>query len=353
VTRTDIHGLQFGNCDPSFLIQLLSDKVVHYYSAEVRIMHSLMAILQNRKIAMLRAKTLTTVAAIGIFGVAGAIRGRAEAQVQNASATGKTHEYEVVSVKSCKPDRSSGYTWATPSGYTAKCVLPLILIDYAFGIHYSEQLSGAPAWIAAERFDVDATFDPSVGAELQKMSKDDRAVARQEMLQALLADRFKLTFHRETRQLLVYTLVVGKSAAGLKGAKPGDTYPNGIKSSDGRPMTGGVQMSADTEGVTWTGQAFPMESLVRQLSMEVRRMVVDKTGLTGSYDFTIKFAPERFGTSMASSDETGSASAAPASGATGPSIFTAVQEQLGLKLQSAKGPVEVIVIDHIERPSGN
>jgi uncharacterized protein (TIGR03435 family) len=73
----------------------------------------------------------------------------------------------------------------------------------------------------------------------------------------------------------------------------------------------------------------------------------------GSYDFTMKFTPERFGTSMASSDETGSPSAAPASGPSGPSVFTAVQEQLGLKLQSGKGPVEVIVIDHIERPSGN
>jgi uncharacterized protein (TIGR03435 family) len=82
-------------------------------------------------------------------------------------------------------------------------------------------------------------------------------------------------------------------------------------------------------------------------------MVVDKTGLTGSYDFTMKFTPERFGTPMASSDESGIASVAPASGSSGPSVFTAVQEQLGLKLQSGNGPVEVIVIDHIERPSGN
>jgi uncharacterized protein (TIGR03435 family) len=316
-------------------------------------MHSLIAILQNGKIALLRAKNLTAIAALGILGVAGAIRGGAEAQGQNASGTGKTYEYEVVSVKPCKPDSTAGYTWATPSGYTAKCTLPLILIDYAFGIHYSEQLSGAPAWIASERFNVDATFDPSVGAALQKMNKDDRAVARQQMLQALLAERFKLTFHRETRQLSVYTLVAAKSAAGLREAKPGDTYANGIKANDGRAMTGGVQMSSTPEGVTWVGQAIPMELLVRQLSMEVRRMVVDKTGLMGSYDFTMKFTPERFGTSMASSDETGSPSAAPASGPSGPSVFTAVQEQLGLKLQSGKGPVEVIVIDHIERPSGN
>ena len=316
-------------------------------------MHSLIAILQNGKIALLRAKNLTAIAALGILGVAGAIRGGAEAQGQNASGTGKTYEYEVVSVKPCKPDSTAGYTWATPSGYTAKCTLPLILIDYAFGIHYSEQLSGAPAWIASERFNVDATFDPSVGAALQKMNKDDRAVARQQMLQALLAERFKLTFHRETRQLSVYTLVAAKSAAGLREAKPGDTYANGIKANDGRAMTGGVQMSSTPEGVTWVGQAIPMELLVRQLSMEGRRMVVDKTGLMGSYDFTMKFTPERFGTSMASSDETGSPSAAPASGPSGPSVFTAVQEQLGLKLQSGKGPVEVIVIDHIERPSGN
>jgi uncharacterized protein (TIGR03435 family) len=316
-------------------------------------MHTLIDIFRNWRIAMLRAKSLTVIAALGIFGVAGAIRGGAEAQAQNASGSGKTYEYEVVSVKPCRPDSTAGYTWATPSGYTAKCTLPLILIDYAFGIHYSEQLSGAPAWISSERFNVDATFDVSVGAALQKMSKDDRAVARQQMLQALLADRFKLTFHRETRQLSVYTLVVAKSGVGLREAKPGDTYPNGIKASDGRAMTGGVQMSADTEGVTWTGQAFPMESLVRQLSLEVHRMVVDKTGLTGSYDFTMKFTPERFGTPMASSDETGNASVAPVSGPGGPSIFTAVQEQLGLKLQSGKGPVEVIVIDHMERPSGN
>src|ERR1019366_2089184 len=242
----------------SFLIWILNDTVVEYCSTEVRIMNSLIAILQNGKIALLRAKNLTAIAALGILGVAGAIRGGAEAQGQNASGTGKTYEYEVVSVKPCKPDSTAGYTWATPSGYTAKCTLPLILIDYAFGIHYCEQLSGAPAWIASERFNVDATFDPSVGAALQKMNKDDRAVARQQMLQALLAERFKLTFHRETRQLSVYTLVAAKSAAGLREAKPGDTYANGIKANDGRAMTGGVQMSSTPEGVTWVGQAIPM-----------------------------------------------------------------------------------------------
>ena len=316
-------------------------------------MNKLILILRSRRIVLLRAASLTAIATLGIFSIPGSTFDGAEARAQSTAAVARKYEYDVVSVKPCKPDSASGYTWATPSGYTAKCTLPLILIDYTFGIHYSEQLSGAPAWISSERFNVDATFDPSVGAALQKMSKDERAVARQQMLQMLLADRFKLTFHRETRQLLVYALVLTKSAVGLREAKPGDTYPNGIKASDGRAMTGGVQMSATPEGLTWTGQAVPIESLVRQLSAEVRRMVVDKTELTGNYDFTMRFTPERFGTPMASSDETGSPSAPPAFGPGGPSIFTAVQEQLGLKLQSGKGPVEVIVIDHIERPSGN
>src|SRR5579864_5211409 len=117
-------------------------------------MKKLIINLGSRRIAMLRATSLAAMAMLGIFSIEGSTFGGTASQAQNATTVPQKYEYEVVSVKPCKSDSAGGYTWPTPSGYTAKCTLLLILIDYAFGIHYNEQLSGAPAWISSERFNV-------------------------------------------------------------------------------------------------------------------------------------------------------------------------------------------------------
>jgi uncharacterized protein (TIGR03435 family) len=194
-------------------------------------------------------------------------------------------------------------------------------------------------------------MDSSTAEELRKLSEDERRTERQRMLQALLAERFKLTVHRESKELPIYALVVAKDGPKLQEAKPGDTYPNGIKGPDGQPGAGMMMMGR--EGLT--AQGIPIANLVRHLSRVLGRKVVDKTGLTGKYDFTLKWTPDQSQSAMLRGPEggqpgTGSAAAPEASE---PSIFTALQEQLGLKLDSQKGPVEILIIDHVEKPSEN
>ena len=237
----------------------------------------------------------------------------------------------------------------TPDGYTARGTSLIILVDYAYGIMDDERLAGAPGWISSERFDVDAKMNDSAAETLQKMRKDDRVLARQQMLQALLADRFKLTVHREMKDLSVYTLLIAKNGPKLKEAKPDDTYPNGLKGADGHALSNAVRLEMSTGGLTLTGQAVSFDYLARTLSKQLRRIVVNKTGLTGIYDFSLHFMPEQGGLQADPENPSPPASA----DTSGPSLFTAVQEQLGLKLESTKAPIEVVVIDHVERPSGN
>jgi uncharacterized protein (TIGR03435 family) len=308
---------------------------------------------------LLAATGFAVVAASALFGPVSATPTRVQGQTrstvqsQNPAAVAPVYKYEIVSVKPCKPGTNGGYTMDTPDGYTAKGIPLMILIHYAFGISYDDQFPGAPSWISAERFDVDAKMEGSVAEALQKMNKDDRKLARQQMLQALLADRFNLRVHRETRELSIYTLVIAKNGPKLKEAKPDDNSPDRIKGADGLAATNVVSMGASGGAMTMTGQAVSMPMLIRLLSQRVGRIVVDKTGLTGNFDFYMQFTPEEGGLLAASSDAPGGASPLPPSDPGAPSIFTAVQEQLGLKLESGKGPVEIVVIDHVDRPSGN
>lgn len=309
--------------------------------------------VQNKSLVSITARIIA-IAAVAMFGFINATPTPAQLEAQNPISTTPVYKYEVVSVKASKPGTSGGYTMNTPDGYTAKGTLLMILIQSAYGIMNNDLLSGAPGWISSERFDVEAKMESSVAEALQKMSKDDRILARQRMLQALLADRFNLTVRRETRELSIYTLVIAKNGPKLKEAKPDDNSPDRIKGVDGHPVTNMVSNRLSVGGgVTMTGQAVSMTYLILHLSQQVGRIIVDKTGLVGNYDFTIQFTPEQGGMQLAPNDAPGSASSLPPSEPGAPSIFTAVQEQLGLKLESGKGPVEIIVIDHVERPSGN
>jgi uncharacterized protein (TIGR03435 family) len=306
----------------------------------------------HKKVLLIGAGLIAVAAPIAV-GRAHAAPKQPQSQTQNTGAAVPKFVYEIVSVKPSKPGTTGGYTMNTPDGYTAKGTLMIILIHYAFGILNDEQLSGVPGWVSSGRFEVDAKMDGSVAEALQKMSPDDRKLARQQMLQALLADRFKLVVHRETRELSVYALVIGKNGSKLKEANPDDNSPDRTKGADGRAVTDMVRMGISGGAMTMTGQAVSMPTLVRLLSQRVGRIVVDKTGLTGNFDFYMQFTPEEGGLLAAPGDAPGGASPLPSSDPAAPSIFTAVQEGLGLKLEAGKAPIEVIVIDHIERPSGN
>jgi len=237
----------------------------------------------------------------------------------------------------------------SPDGLSATGGTVQMLIMSAYGIS-PHQISGAPSWLNSEGYDIEAKMDSSTADELRKLSDDERRDQRQRMLQALLADRFKLTIHHESKELPVYALVVAKDGPKFQEAKPGDAYPNGIKGPDGHSGMGTMMVGNGT----LTGQGVPLMNLVRFLTRELGRTVIDKTGLTSKYDFTLKWTEERqapmFRGTEGSQPGTGG-TAAPES--SGPSIFTAVQEQLGLKLESEKGPVEILIIDHVEKPSEN
>ncbi len=168
------------------------------------------------------------------------------------------------------------------------------------------QISGS-GWIDTERFDIVAQFPPHPPADRLPL-----------MLQSLLVNRFKLTTHRETKELPIYALALAKGGPKFKRAESA----SGVTSDSNRTRWHVVAKTT-------------MQRFAEFLTDEAGRPVVDKTGLSGAYDMTLDWAVDN--------------SATLNDAAAGPSLFTALQEQLGLKLESAKGPVETIVVDHAER----
>jgi uncharacterized protein (TIGR03435 family) len=190
------------------------------------------------------------------------------------------------------------------------------------------QLSGGPGWIDSEQYDIEAKPERKTDPQQQLV-----------MLQTLLHDRFKLELHRETKILPVYELTVAKGGIKLKegnciNLEPGQKLETGQKMSEtcGYNMLGRGRF--DATGIS-------MGDLAKALAPALGQHVIDKTGVTGRFPVHLTFIPEL----TAGPGDLGNPDR--------PSIFTAVQEQLGLKLDSAKGPVDVLAIDHVERPTEN
>jgi uncharacterized protein (TIGR03435 family) len=187
-----------------------------------------------------------------------------------------------------------------------------------------EQISGAPAWIDSDRFDIEARYERPEGLS---GTEDGRQIRLR--LQALLESRFQLKVHREPREWQAYVLVVAK-----KGAK--------LKPTERR--TGGS--SSHQNNGHWESQGFDMDGLARSLAFRVGRPVRNETGLEGRFDFTLDFEPDIPAAQFGDNSK-------PGAELKGPSLFTALQDQLGLKLEPRKVPVELLVVDRIERPSEN
>jgi uncharacterized protein (TIGR03435 family) len=249
-------------------------------------------------------------------------------------------------VASVKPNKEGGPSSVrvTPGGMLSVTNNNLRnIIRNAWNIT-NDQIVGGPDWIDSDRFDITA--------------KASRPFAQEEargMLQALLAERFGLVTHNETRDLPAYVLVRARQDGALgpqmkksdldcaalfasvtAGAKMPDRLPNGN-------LPCGISVRA-AQGLV-VGSPASMEQLSRNLVGGVGRIVVDKTGLQGYYDFTINFAPE--------APPAPGAPAAPPPDSTAPSLFTAIQEQLGLKLEPGREPIQVLVIDRAERPAAD
>jgi bla regulator protein blaR1 len=278
------------------------------------------------------------------FGLASITNSDAGAQAED-----KAHHvpsFDVASIKPGRPGEDHVTMFYTQDGFTATDVPLEVLIREAYGVEGS-RVVGAPSWTSSKNFDIEAKVDMSVVDELKELSLDERRI----MLQPLLADRFRLKVHWETKELPVYALVIGKNGPKFHEAKPGDTYPKGIIGPNGPTGAGALWVQGDQ----LTGQGTTLQGLVDILSRQVGTDVLDETGLTGKYDFTMQL-PRVEGSVTTLMPPTGDQRApddAPPPESSGPSIFTAVQEQLGLKLESTKGQRKCLVIDHVEQPSEN
>ena len=248
-----------------------------------------------------------------------------------AAVIANAQPFEVVTVKPCTIEPGRGGGEPTPGRLKLGCAPLRFLINTAFnsfadGVSFrsnGSQIQGGPAWIDSSFYEINAKAEDS--APGAKMAGP--------MLQTLLEERFALKVHRETKELPVFVLTVAKSGLKMQRTKDGSCQP-GPNPCGSRRMR-----SASPTTIAMGGNGMTVNEIFGGvIATMVGGPVIDKTGLSGQFDFTLEWT-------------LGGINAPP--DATGPSIFTAVEEQLGLKLTSGKGPVEVIVIDHVERPSDN
>jgi uncharacterized protein (TIGR03435 family) len=220
--------------------------------------------------------------------------------------------FEVASVKPSGPDDRMMMRQLPGGRYVATGLTLKMLIAEAYAVQ-DFRVSGGPGWRDSDKFNIEA----KIGIPLPPWPDSNKQLSL--MFQSLLEDRFKLALHRETREEPIYELVPAKGGVKLTLAKA-DESP-GFEMPPGRIHS----------------MAVPLEYLAGNLPYVVGRTVIDKTGLTGKYSYTVTYTPDD----------------APPADTNGPSLFTALQEQLGLKLESSKGPVEMLVIDHVEKPDAN
>jgi uncharacterized protein (TIGR03435 family) len=246
--------------------------------------------------------------------------------------------FQVASVKLNTDNPPNRMQRPMPGGrWSARNANLQMMILTAYGIQ-KYQLIGGPSWMESDGYDIEAKADGNASnAQLLLM------------LQSLLADRFKLSVHRETKELPIYNLAGAKGAFNPPPAKEDGCEPM----NPGTPLRAGV-MPCGFPRIGMSGfvdaAKITTAQLVATLAMVVGRPVIDQTGFTGTFDLHLKFTPDQATQGLPG----GALSATPPDpDPSRPNIFEALQEQAGLKLTSSKGPVEVLVIDHVERPTAN
>ena len=269
--------------------------------------------------------------------------------------------YEVATVRaSAEGGEMMRFMWGAGSCRIDNLTLRSIIVQ-AYGAVSGDQVVGGPDALMDGHFDVNAKAEANDAARMKNLSREDRNRESRLMLQTLLADRFHLKVHIETKELPVYALVVAKGGAKLKASAPPpaastpdpDAPPAKVAlTPDQPPKTpprGGMTVRMSSTNIEASATDGTMEGLVNVLTNQPDsggRMVIDKTGLTGKYDWKLTWAPVRMnGAPLKEDNGTGAQDV--------PGLFTAIEEQLGLKLEPQKGPVEVVVVDHVEAPSAN
>jgi uncharacterized protein (TIGR03435 family) len=241
--------------------------------------------------------------------------------VQLQAQTGTTAPaYEVASIHPSDPKSTGARMQLMPGGLSISGMTIKNLIWLAYGIH-DYQLSGSPKWLDSEKYDIQAKPPANT-----TFSRGQRGMDEQKLrIRALLADRFQLRVHRETKISPVYSLTVAKTGLRMQEAKGTDPGSND------------------------KGTILPWTAFLTVLSRLLDRPVIDKTGLTGTWCVKLQYTSDD-GQPLGLGVQIDPTQSAPGQG---PSIFTALQEQLGLKAESAKGPVDTLVIDSVARPTAN
>jgi uncharacterized protein (TIGR03435 family) len=273
-----------------------------------------------------KRKSVKTLSMLGVLAMSVALMnwslGWAQTPGAAAIAPAAVPEFEAATIKLVKEpnpgrmqDRTDGRR------YTTRYTTLRDLLMMAYGLD-RRQIVGGPAWIATDEYDIDAVAADGTPA----------AGNWDVMLQKLLADRFQLTFHHEQREMPVYALTVAKGGPKLKAADTAEAHGSGC-----------------TRMGVCSFQNDPLEHFAHWLQLVLDKPVIDKTGLTGNFDFSLTWTPDesQFGSMGIRVPPPVDNPNAP------PGLFSAIQEQLGLKLEPQKTSAEVLVIDHVERPSEN
>ncbi len=277
-----------------------------------------------------RNHSLPAIALVAVLATPGC--GQAPVPVSQAAAPA----YDVVSVKPDKSGTPGMSLTGVNASFKAKNITVENLVFSSYNLTSESLIFGLPGWARSDHFDVDAKMvDPDM-KQIERLTVDQR----RGMLRAILKDRFHFQAHLETRTLPVYDLVIAKG--GPKFTENNESNKELAAALTKRNLiNGGMMMNS---GELAAGNT-PMSTLTYSLTNTVGRTIIDKTGLTGTYNIELKWTPDSQGQANPDNGEPDAPS--------GPSIFTALEEQLGLKLVPSKGPVQTLVVDHVEMPSEN
>jgi bla regulator protein BlaR1 len=300
----------------------------------------------GRKLLLSTAGVLALALPI-VFGLANATQIRAQAQDESST---PSYTASVKAGELAKPTSPGGAVrrvgmMYSPDGFSAMNVTLQALIQEAYGVE-ANQIIGPADLLASAAYDVDVKVGKSAD---NNADPELHAKEAQRALRAVLEDRFQLKIHRENEQISTYALEVADGGSRLQLAKPASSYPDAIKGPNGRLLESSVRLKLDggqVVGMEARGMSVP--DFAQQLSRQFGAPVQDKTGIAGHYDFSLKWTRDA---SEPGADD-GQATYPARSGAV-PSLFTALQEQLGLKLEPQKAPMEILVIDHVAKPAEN
>jgi uncharacterized protein (TIGR03435 family) len=260
----------------------------------------------------------------------------------------KRPSFEVATIKPSDPGQRGSQIGNQPGGRLVIRGVPVSgMMTFAYNVR-NFQITGGPGWMSTDRWDIEARAEEGSVAPPVFPPDPNKPNPMALRLQSLLEDRFQLKLHRETKELPIYELTVAKGGPKIKLNDDQTPFQMPERGAPPPPVQAGTMPRFSMRVGRGSMEAVGMEihDVAQMFSNVLGRTVVDKTGLKGLYDLKMTWTPDQALQGPPGAD-------APPVDPSGPSIFTAVQEQLGLKLDSAKGPVEVIVVDSVQRPSEN